>query len=274
MGKLKSQPSRTVVLIALLVALALALDLWQDAARRRGGQTWFDDIVCAVSHPVQGVLLSAARGIDRARLAFLHAREIEHENVRLAARTAQLEAALADLRETDGAAHREHDLRSAYPQAPAEVSVARVIGFGFSGWSSYLTLDRGAADGVAVGDVAVGPGGVVGQVYAVAGRTARVVPLTDRASGIAVRVQRTRDTGVLKGLGDGRCELRYLEPDADVLPGDQVVTSGIGGVFPAGLRVGTVTSVAVDREGTGQLASVEPAAELREVEEILILPGL
>ncbi len=273
MAKLDREHRRTALLLIALVVVAFAFQCWQNRARSRGGRMWFDSAICAVSYPVQSLFLGVARGAERAWRMLFHARELERENIRLAARASQLEAALARRRESDSAARRQHELRSAYPEAPADAVLARVIGVASSGWSSYLTLDRGDAHGIAVGDVAVARAGAVGQVYAVARSSARVIPLTDHASGMAARIQRTRDTGIVKGLGNWRCELRYLEPDAEILPGDQVLTSGTGGVFPAGLRIGTVVSVAADPRGSGQVASVEAAAELRKIEEVLILPG-
>jgi rod shape-determining protein MreC len=134
-----------------------------------------------------------------------------------------------------------------------------------------LVVDSGSALGTRVQDVAVTKDGVVGQVYAVTSHAARVLPITDPASGLGVRVRRTRETGILKGAGGWRCELRYLGPDAQVEVGDELVTAGLGGVFPKGLRVGRVMSVGQDRETSGKMAVVEPAAKLRNVEEVLLL---
>jgi len=100
-----------------------------------------------------------------------------------------------------------------------------------------------------------------------------VLPITDPASGVAALVQRSRETGVLGGTGDGRCELRYLDPDADVATGDTVLTSGAGGIFPKGLLVGTVTAVKQDRRAPGKVAEVRPAAALRKVEEVVLVRG-
>ena len=149
--------------------------------------------------------------------------------------------------------------------------MAHVIAVGSGGWLSFLTIDRGRAEGVRVRDVAVTKQGVVGQVCAVAEHSARILPITDIASGVAVRVRRSRETGVLKGLGAWQCELLYLGPQAQVRNGDELLTAGIGGVFPAGLRVGTITSVAADPNTSGKKATVEPAARLQNVEEVLLL---
>ncbi|MDH4180097.1 MAG: hypothetical protein OEV33_06260, partial [Armatimonadota bacterium] len=68
-----------------------------------------------------------------------------------------------------------------------------------------------------------------------------------------------------------RCEVRYLDPESDVRAGDRVITSGLGGVFPAGLRVGTVLSVRADTYTPGKVAEIEPAADLAKIEDVLLL---
>ena len=146
-----------------------------------------------------------------------------------------------------------------------------MIGLGEDGWSEIMTVDLGSADGVRPRDVAVTAQGVVGQVVAVTTGAARIITLTDPGSAIAARVQRSREAGILKGSGNWRCEMRYLDPQADVRPGDVVITSGLGGVFPPGLRVGLVTRVRKDPETPGKAAEVRPSAQLRRTEEVLLL---
>jgi rod shape-determining protein MreC len=271
-ARLRSERGRTAVLFAGLAVFALALHLWQGAARRGGGATWLDSAVCGVSRPLQQILTSCADFVEREWLATVHARDLIDENADLSARVAMLEATLSRSDEERAAYGREAALRSAYPGVGRD-RLAQVIGVGEGGWFNHLTLDRGSAHGVRVRDVAVTPEGLIGQVSAVAARTCRLVPLTEPASSVAVRLQRSRDGGLLEGLGGWRCELRYLSPNADVQPGDVVLTSGLGGVFPPGLRVGIITSVKTDPAAPGKAAEVRPAARLRKVEDVLLLPA-
>lgn len=273
-ARLGERRARTVLLICVLTVAALALDLWQWTAARSGSRSWFDEAVCAAAQPVQGALLSGTRWIERSWEAAVHARELEAENAELKARVAALEDELSQMVEARTRKAREAALLSAHPRARGKGVLAQVIGIGAGGWSRYFTIGRGSEDGIHIGDVAVTRNGLVGQVYAVTRRTARVLPLTEPASGVAVRIQRTRDTGVLKGTGDWRCEVRYLDPESDVRPGDQVITSGLGGIFPRGLRVGTASAVEADPYTPGKIAPIEPAVELRKVEEVLVVPGL
>jgi rod shape-determining protein MreC len=272
-ARLHSERGRTLLLLIGLTALVVGLDAWQRAAQRRGESTWFEGSICAVSLPLQKALLSSAQFFDREWMATVHARDLIDQNAELAARAAALESLLSEMKEQRGAAERAAAVRSAYPGREADRALARVIGLGESAWSSYFTLDRGTAEGVQVRDVAASAEGVVGQIYGVATHTARVMPITEPSSAVAVRLQRSRDTGILKGLGDWRCEVRHLDPEADVRVGDRVITSGLGGVFPNGLRVGTVLSVKSDMYTPGKVAEVEPAADLERIEDVLLLRG-
>lgn len=273
-ARLDDQRTRTLLLLAMLVVLALALDAWQRAAQQAGQSCWLDTAVCAVASPVQRVVLGATRWGEDSWALVAHSRGLARENERLTQEVAQLRSTLTHLEEQQAESAREGALLRAYLTDARSARVARVIGAGSGGWLSYLVLDRGSADDTRPQDVAVTSAGVVGQVYAVANHTAHVLPLTDPASGVAVRVQRSRETGILKGAGNWRCDLRYLGPDADVQPGDLLLTAGTGDIFPKGLRVGTVISVETDPYTPGKIAGVEPAADLRRVEEVMLLRAL
>ncbi len=270
-ARFDSPQSRTLLLLSAFFLTAFGLDLWQQAAQRAGRHTWFDNAVSTISYPVQRALLRTKSKVEDTWLSLARGRELTRRNRRLAADVAALKAQVLALEEAGVQSQREEVLLSAYRDTAGRKHLAHVIAVGSGGWLSYLMVDRGSADDVRPKDVAVTREGVVGQVYAVSDHTARIVPLSDPASGISVLVRRSRETGILKGLGEWRCELRYLHPDAAVRPGDQVLTDGRGDIFPKGLRVGTVTSVRADPNTPGKLAEIEPAAELRKVEEVLLL---
>jgi rod shape-determining protein MreC len=270
-ARLDNSHNRALVLAVSMFVVAMGLDLWQQAARRAGTTMWFDSAVCAVARPLQTTLVVGADAIDREWMATVHARDLIDENAQLWDRVAALESALLQVQEARAAAERVASLQDAYGGVGPGVQIARVIGVGQGGWSHYYTLNRGEADGVGPRDVAVTGDGVVGQVYAVTARSSRLMPITELSSAMSVRLRRSRDTGVLEGIGEWRCEVRYLSPEADVKIGDEVITSGLGGVYPAGLRVGTVVSVIADKHVPGKIARVEPSAGIRKIENVLLL---
>ena len=265
----ESDRSRTLLLLVALTVCALTLNLWQLAARRAGRALWFENVICTVSSPLQRALLGTVRFAESEWLAVAGAKSLVERNARLEARVGELEGQLSQVREADLARARVSGVLSA--AGARQGRLARVIGVGEGGWSELMTLDRGSADGIRQRDVAVTAAGVVGQVVSVAAYTSRVLPLTDPASAISVRLQRSREAGVLKGAGQWRCELRYLDPQADVRAGDAVITSGLGGIFPAGLRVGRVVGIREDPETPGKAAEVRPSVQLGRIEEVLLL---
>lgn len=148
---------------------------------------------------------------------------------------------------------------------------ALVIGEDSSPWFKTLVINRGSVDGLAEGMPVVAANGVVGQVVKVAAGSARVLLLTDHASGIAALVQRSRARGVVKGKGSSFCSLEFSLRDEDVKVGDMIVTSGIGGIFPKGLVIGEVTMVKKGEYGIFQTIDLRPAVNMAKLEEVLVL---
>ena len=147
---------------------------------------------------------------------------------------------------------------------------AAVIGSDTTNLFRSVIINKGTRDGVRKNMPVVSPEGAVGKVIRVYGGSAQVLLVTDRSSGIDALVQRTRDQGVVQGLGSDRCEMKYLSRQSAIAAGDVIVTSGMGGIFPKGVAVGRVSDV---RKGGGLLQKVEviPAAALSNLEEVMIL---
>jgi len=169
---------------------------------------------------------------------------------------------------------------------------ARVLGTDSSHWFRALLLDRGQFDGVAAGDGVLVPEGVVGRVAKVTHTTSQVLSVHNRGSVIPARVQRSRHAGVLVGgvrpsavddLKDNGgealpppevlMELKYVQRNADVVPGDTVVTSGLEGHFPPGIPVGKVVRVVRSNSETFLKVYVVPVLPFGAVEEVLVLTG-
>jgi rod shape-determining protein MreC len=112
---------------------------------------------------------------------------------------------------------------------------------------------------------------VVGQVVSVTSRTAKVILVTDPNSGIDVLVQRTRSRGIVSGSLENGTVLKYVKRSEDIQEGDRLITSGVDGVFPKGLLVGTVIKVRKQHLGLFQFIEVLPAVQSARLEEVLIV---
>ncbi len=135
-----------------------------------------------------------------------------------------------------------------------------------------VLVDKGAQDGVFVGQAVLDAGGVFGQVARVGQLTSEVILLSDATHAIPVQVNRNGLRTIAVGTGDmGRLKLPYLPTSADVVAGDLLVTSGLGGGFPAGYPVGTVSEVKRDPAQSLADVDVKPAAALDRSRELMFV---
>jgi rod shape-determining protein MreC len=151
-------------------------------------------------------------------------------------------------------------------------TAAEVLYSGRDPFTQKIFVDKGDAAGVQAGQAVIDDIGVVGQVTRVFPYMAEVTLVTDKDHAVPVKVERSGVRSVMYGAGTGRLpELRFLSPNAEVQPGDRLVTSGIDGTYPPGLAVAQVASV--ERE-TGQMfarVTCKPLAGVDASQHVLIL---
>ncbi|MBT7178088.1 MAG: rod shape-determining protein MreC, partial [Nitrospina sp.] len=113
--------------------------------------------------------------------------------------------------------------------------------------------------------------GVIGQVIHAGLNTSKVLLIVDGRSAVDALFQESRISGVVVGAGENECELKFVPNTADVKVGDQVLSSGLGGIFPKGLIIGTVSQVSRKKQGLFQDITLVPSADLSRLEEVLVL---
>jgi rod shape-determining protein MreC len=140
-------------------------------------------------------------------------------------------------------------------------------------FAQVLVVDGGSDQGVREDLPVLSWRGLVGRVIEVQPTAARVLLVTDANSSISGRLQNpdSRATGVVRGRNDQWLLMQYLPQQEEVRTGDLVITSGLGGVFPAGLPIGKVAQVRRRDQDLFQEALVEPAASLGQLERLYIL---
>ncbi|MBR4909518.1 MAG: rod shape-determining protein MreC [Acidaminococcaceae bacterium] len=243
-------------------------------------QRWRFPLVNAVVNtvllPVNAVVRQASDGLASFRDSRRLNATLQEENRRLKQELDNLRSAeyRLQLLETE---NKELQAMAGYKQQREELSLlpARVIGVSLGDLHEYFFLDKGRSDGVRPDMVVITSGGVAGVVDQVYRNYSRFMLISASQSRMGVKVLRreSRAVGVLTGLGPN-CSLlqaEYFGRDDDVRPGDMLVTSGIGGKYPAGLYIGTVSSVDVDTTGLQKLAQIEPAADLSHPDRVYVI---
>ena len=187
---------------------------------------------------------------------------------------AKLTAKVAKLSEAEKTAERLEKLMGLTSTYKLNSTAARIIGTSSDAWTGTVTIDKGSADGMSINMPVASSDGVVGQIISVSRNTSVVRLLTDENSGISAMVQDTRAQGMLQGQADGTLRLEYVTTDSDVKAGDIIVTSGIGGVFPKGLPLGTVSSVDKSANSVYYTIVVRTQAQMENNEEVLVITSL
>lgn len=254
----------------MLILMALAIV--SSHRRQPGGIGPFEELIYGILRPMQSGLSAGLSGMRALWDRYLGLVAVEKENRSLRERIWELEQQLTEYHEIKASNERLRRLLDFQSGSKLRTLAAEVIGEDSTGWFHVLIIDKGLAHGVNRGMPVVVPEGVVGQTIECAERSCKVMLITDRNSGVDVMIQRTRARGVLEGLGrKGLCALKYVARTEQVVEGDRVITSGLGGVYPKGLLVGGVTSVSKEGYGLFQQVEVSPQVDFDRLEEVMIL---
>lgn len=193
--------------------------------------------------------------------------DLESQNAELTARNAELEEA----EQTASRLESLLGLRSTYN---LQSTAARIISGSTDSWTRSVTIDKGSTSGLAVGMPVVGSAGAIGEIIECGPATATVRLLSDENSSVAAMLQKSRAQGQVTGSVDGTLHLTMISTDQEVNAGDTVVTSGLGGVFPKGLPIGTVASAVKNADSIYYDIVVEPLSGTENYEEVLVITSL
>lgn len=258
-----------------LVVLVGLLLLARATAAPLPGVGFLQRLVYEAMAPLQRGTAVAAGWIADASGAFTAYRELQQENEALQTQIRELLAENSVMTE-----YRLENLRLrqmlGFKEAAKgnyDLLAAKVVARSPSAWNLSLVLDRGKADGVSPDQAVITAEGLVGRTGTVGENTAEVRLLTDPEVAVAAMVQVSRVPGVVQGRqdGSGRLEMIHLPHDAPVRPQQTVVSSGWGGVFPPGLRIGYIIEVVPEPNGLMEKAIIQPFADLNRLEEVFVV---
>ena len=189
------------------------------------------------------------------------------ENQRLSREVVRL---LAQQRENKVLQRENEELRRQLgfsARAAEDLVAGEVIARSRDGWWSTLRINKGAADGLKADQAVISMDGLVGKTVSVSDRTADILLLSDPTCRVSAQILRTGSFGLVAGRGpswEGQvvCRMEFINKNVPIVPGGEVITSGLGGVFPKGLLIGYVDRVYTDRTGLYQYADIISQADL------------
>ena len=225
--------------------------------------------------PVQAGVSRVGHALNGVTSGWSEVNQLREENVALRRTVEELLQETVNLRaaELENRELREQ-LRYARANPSRTLIPAEVIGLDSSTLLGYATLNRGTDAGVQVGMTVQSTGGLIGRVVAGTATTGRVLLINHPSSAVNARIQNNPGaTGQVLGQPDGRLIMRYIPQAETVRVNDVVVTSGLGGAFPANVPIGRVAHVETRDVDLFQRAVVEPFVNFGKLGHVIVDTG-
>lgn len=261
--------------LLILATIALALISFFTAGRKINA-AFMDDVFGFVITPFQGAVASVTGWVNDAVDDIIKRNELADENRQLKERIEELEAEnkrlslyedenkkLSELLEVSRK-YREYDTTG-----------ANVIGKDTGVWFDSFLIDKGSGDGLGNNMAVVNAGGLVGRVVDASSTYSNVYSILDSRSSVSAKSLRTGDLGVVTGdhelMKQGLCKMEYIDSEAEIMEGDEIITSGLSDYYPAGISIGYVTEVHQDQDGLTKYAVIEPKVDFKHLDTVLVV---
>lgn len=264
-------------ILLLVIALLLSILIGVLSYAVGGQADPLSNLVTTVTTPVRNGIAAAANWLEGVYGYVFHYGELEQELTDLRARVRELEE---QVRENEEAGQENKQLRELLKlqarRREFTFETAKVTARSTSNWESTLTLSKGSTAGIEAGDCVITETGVlVGVVSETGTNWSTVSTVINTETEMGGIVARTYSAGVLEGdfslMNEGKLKLNYLPEGAQLVSGDEVLTSGRGDMFPSGLPVGRVEGVFTDPAGQIRYAVIEPAVALDSLIEVFVI---
>ncbi len=255
-----------------LALVLLGISVLSIALHQSGHLRPVEGFLLQFSTPVAEVTSLLTYRVLEVGRAFQELGSLRDENQRLRQENAELRAKVIAAQEAqiENQALREQlGFKEANPVF--DTLPAQIISRDPSNLLDFLIINKGAADGVKDGMVAVSPQGLLGRVILTGSNSAKVLLVTSPSSSVSAVVQSSRAVGMVYGQQGGRLTMRYIPQGEAIAVGDVVITSGLGGAFPKGLVIGKVVKVRQSDVELFQEAEIAPPVNVGRLETLALI---
>lgn len=257
-----------ILLFLFILIPMIAID---TSTRKPRDYRPYDRWIITITGPIQEVIhwtLDSAVSFLQHYVFLLHTKE---ENIRLLEETRKLSSAVINLREAFEENKRLRGLLHFKETYKFNSVVARVVARDVATEFRSIRINRGELDGIKKDMAVVNAEGVIGRVLRTSDHTADVVTILDLLSSVDAISARSRARGIVEGMTDDSCQLKFALRTDDLQQEDLLITSGLEGIFPKGIPVGTVTNVRKRSFGITQNVEVRPSVDFSKLEEVLVV---
>ena len=236
--------------------------------------TYFETVASSIVNPVQKVFNDIKNKVQGNTSYFDDLEKVKSENEELKKKNSQLEMQVRELEvlKADNKTLQEYmNLTQKYVEY--STIPANVITRDVSNYGSNIIIDVGSDDGIRENMTVIADKGLVGYVLSVTSNTAKVQVIIDSASTVSCNLTTSNESILCKGTLDNNQNLRatYIPTSAELIQGDTVTTSGLGGIYHRGIFIGTVKEIVTTSNVTDRYAVIEPAVDFSKTYTVLVI---
>jgi len=259
-----------VLIVGVIVLIAVNV-IVLSASSKRFTAFGLERLAISFIAPFQELVTRAIRFSSDIWQHYFYLINVTKQNQVLSTQLNKATEAYNQWHETELANTRLRNLLDFQKTIRERIVAAEVIGKDPSAWFKTVIIDKGKADGLIKGLPVVISQGIAGQVIEVSKHYSKVMLIIDRNSAVDALVQSSRARGVIKGESTDRCRLDYVLRKNDVRIGDTIVSSGLDGVYPKGLRIGHVSEVIEHDADIFHEVIITPFVDFEKLEEVLVI---
>jgi len=260
-----------VLIIIVLFLIGFMLNIAVD-----GGVTPPKEIIGIIFSPIEYVFSGVGSAVSDFFATFTEFKELKAENEELRQKINDLEI------EAGESIHLQHEndmlkdivgIKDIYNEF--EFVSADIISSNMGGYYSMFTINKGSSSGIKKHNVVISSDGLVGIIRDVGVNWASIVTIIDPKSAVGAVIVRTKDMAMTEGSLElklsGQCQLSYIDNNVAINRGDVVETSGLGGLYPAKLRIGIIEDIRVEEHGLSQYAIIQPFVDFEKIRSVYII---
>lgn len=259
--------SAGIVLLVLVTVIASGKKL---------NATLLESAIGVVVTPFQDLTTGISSWVDETVTSARSKTDLKEENEDLKNQIAQLmeeNRRLSTYEEENAKLSSLLKIAQRYPNY--ESVGAKIIAKDPGVWYNNFIIDKGTSSHISANMVLIAPQGLVGKVLESGATFSKAQSILDSRSSVPAKSVRTGDLGVVKGdytlSNNGLCKMEYIDGDAEIMAGDEIVTSHLSDIYPEGLAIGKVLEIETDTNGLTKYAVIEPYVDLKHLDTILII---
>ncbi len=268
--KLIQESSKTKIVNNLIVGIFAIYGISQKQFNL-SEPSLFHRVVTEVISPMQEGLANSKKNLSSLLDNYLSIVNTSKENNILKKLISRLESDLTSMEEMRKENLRLKRLLTFTDEQPHQKVMAQVVGWDSANEFKVIRLNKGTLHGIKTMAPVVTDHGLVGYVYRATENYSDVLTILDQNNRVDIVVERTRTHGIVEGVFNFKCALKYITRNEPVEVGDKLITAGVGGIYPKGLKVGMITDITKENFGMTLSIEVVPSVDFDKLEEVLVL---